>query len=213
MSLALLLVGACSGEAAPPDTTYPADLEPAAVVDELLAAVSEGRFEDAASLTDVRQAGLLALAEGAEVGEVVDSLDEDATGVAANFWSGFAQSLMPSYDPAAFTVEAGEVQEQDGERYVPVVVTDPDGEERTFYLREEEGGWKIDLIATFAPLVAERLTPRVESLLTSANPEAAEVVSRLNRAIPSLEVAARSTLDVATYQSVLALIERITRAG
>lgn len=209
----LVTLAACRGEQAAPETTVGSDLEPSAVVSDLLAAIVEGRFEDTAALTDQRQAGLLALAEGAEISEVVEALDEDAAGVAANFWSGFAQSLDPSFDLESTTLEEGEELERGGERYVPVEMTGPDGEGRVFYLRQDDG-WRVDLMATFAPLVAERLTPRVESLLTSANPNASTVVGLLNRSTPSLEVAAAdASLDVSTHQSVLALIERITRAG
>lgn len=211
--LLLVVLSACRGEQAAPETTVGSDLDPTTVVSELLAAIVEGRFEDTAALTDQRQAGLLALAEGAEINELVEALNEDPGGVAANFWSGFAQTLDASFDLEDTTLEAGEELERGGERYVPVTMSGPDGEERVFYLRRDEG-WKVDLMATFAPLVAERLTPRVESLLTSANPNASVVVGLLNRSTPSLEVAAaHASLDVATHQSVLALIERITRAG
>lgn len=210
--LVFVILAACRGEQAAPETTVGSDLEPSTVVSELLAAIVEGRFEDTASLTDKRQAGLLALAEGAEINEVVEALDQDAAGVAANFWSGFAQSLDPAFDLEGTTLAAGEELEQGGERFVPVEMSGPAGEERIFYLRRDDG-WRVDLMATFAPLVAERLTPRVESLLTSANPNAATVVAMLNRSTPSLEVAAAdASLDVSTHQSLLALIERITRA-
>lgn len=209
----LVILAACRGEQAVPETTVGTDLEPSMVVRELLAAILDGRFEDTAALTDQRQAALLALAEGAEINEVVEALDADAAGVAANFWSGFAQSLDPSFDLENTTLEVGEELEQGGNRYVPVEMSGPDGEERVFYLRRDDG-WRVDLMATFAPLVAERLTPRVESLLTSANPNASTVVGLLNRSTPSLEVAAAEpSLDVSTHQSLLALIERITRAG
>lgn len=213
MVLLVAVVACRGGEPAPATSSIPADLEPTAVVSELLEAVVEGRFEDTAALTDQGQAGLLALAEGAEVNEVVDSLDEDAAGVAANFWSGFAQSLDPEFTLEGATLGRGEETAQDGEQYVEVVMTDTAGDERVFYLRRD-GGWKVDLMATFAPVVAERLTPRVEALLTSANPNAARLVNQLNQATPSLQVAAANAdLDSGTHQSLLTLIERITRAG
>lgn len=209
----LMALVACRGEEASPDTTLPSDLGPEEVVGELLDAVIEGRFEDTPPLTDQRQAGLLALAEGAEVNEVVEAIDDDSAGVAANFWSGFAQSLDPSFTLEGSSLVVGDEIEQDGDRYVDVVLIDAAGEERVFYLRRDDG-WKVDLMATFAPLVAERLTPRVEALLSSANPDAATLVSLLNRSTPSLELAARRPgLDSGTHQSLLALIERVTRAG
>ncbi|MFP3914490.1 MAG: hypothetical protein ACLFWM_06415 [Actinomycetota bacterium] len=211
--LVVMALAACQGEEVPAETTVPADLAPEEVVNQLLEAVLAGRFEETSALTDQRQAGLLALAEGADVNEVVQALDEDPGGVAANFWSGFAQTLDPSFTLEEASLEAGDTVRRDGESFVAVGVAGPEGEERVFYLRRD-GTWRVDLMATFAPVVAERLTPRVESLLTSANPDASRVVGMLRRSIPSLRLAADDQgLEASVHQSLLALIERITRAG
>lgn len=204
---------ACNGPAATPETTVPADLPPAEVVGELLRAVEEGRFEDAARLTDSEQAGLLALAEGADPKEVIEALGEDPEGVAANFWSGFVQSLDPELSLSEASVELGDEVTEGEHHFVTADVAYPDGQHRTFYLRMEEG-WQVDLMATFGHVIAERLTPRVEALLNSANPNAAQVVALLNRSAPSLLLASKDPeLDPATHQSLLALLERVTRAG
>lgn len=212
LAVVVLSLVACQGDEAAVETTVPPDLGPSEVVNEVLVAVTEGRFEDAALVTDQAQAGLMVLAEGAELGEVVTSLDEDAAAVAANFWSGFAQSLDPEFDPADASLEEDEPVERGGVTYVPVALR-ADGDSRTFYLRRDDR-WKVDLMATFAPFVAERLTPRVESLLTSANPDADAVLGLLSSSVPSLEVAAANTsMEITTHQSLLALIERITRSS
>lgn len=213
-SMVLGLTAACTGPDAAPETTVVAgDLAPGELVGELLTAVEEGRFDDAARLTDSGQAGLLALAEGADANEVVEALEGDPDGVAANFWSGFAQSLDPERSLSESSVTVGDEVTEGESRFVPVRVAYPEGEDRTFYLRQADG-WRVDLMATFGHVIAGRLTPRVEDLLDSANPNASQVIGLLNRSAPSLMLAARNPqLDSATHQSLLALLERITRAG
>lgn len=212
--LILVCLVACSRaeEAAAPTAPPQAD-EPTAVVVALLEAVSEGRFEETPALTDARQAALLTLAEGADANDVVVALEDEGEAVAANFWSGFAQTLDPSFDPSSLTLEEGEIITQDGHRFVDVTYTPPEGEPRTFVLRHEET-WKVDLLATFGAVLAERLIPPVEGLLSSANTNAATVLRLLNDATPSLRVAA-SDPDLAptSHQSLLALVERVTRTS
>lgn len=190
----------------------PDDLEPIEVVTVLLEAVVDGRFEDTAAITDSEQAGLLALAEGADATEVVEALDEDAGAVAANFWSGFAQTLDPGFSLEDAAIEAGQPLEEGGEEFVAVTLSSAESE-KVFYLRQN-GTWRVDLMATFGHIVAERLIPRVEALLSSANSDATTLVRLLNDSAAALQVAASNPdLDVATHQSLLALLERVTRAG
>lgn len=209
----VMAVTACRDQAPANDTTSTGqDLEPVEVVSELLAAVVEGRFEDTPPLTDGVQAALVTLAEGADATDVVELLVDGGEGVAANFWSGFAQTLDPSLDTAQITVEAGDATTMGGEEFVFVTATLPDGEPRSFVLRRD-GSWKVDLLATFAPVLAERLIPAVESLLSSANTDGATVLARLNESEASLRVAvANPGIDDVSHQSLLALIERVTRA-
>ncbi len=209
----LLLAGvACRGEEPIPDETVPSDLDPAGVVRTVLLAVDEGRFDDTPPLTDLAQAGLLTLAEGADANDVVDALGSGEA-VAANFWSGFAQTLDPAFEPDALELEVGDTITEEGHQYVAVTATPPAGDPLTFVVRRE-GGWRIDLMATFGPVLAERLIPPVEALLSSANTNAGVVLAELRRAAPSLRVAADSpTLAPESHQSILTLLERVTRTG
>lgn len=214
LMLVAVLAVACSDAPATDDSTIPSgDLDPEGVVRTLLADVHAGRFEDAAALTDTEQAALLTLAEGAHATDVTESFEDGGTAVAANFWSGFAQTLDPVDDTSQWQVEAGEELSEGGETFVAVDVVPAESDGRTFFLRRD-GTWKVDMMATFGPILAERLTPPVESLLSSANANAASVLSRLVDSVPSLRVAEANTeLPPATHQAVLGLIERITRAG
>lgn len=209
---ALVLVAACFGDAEPVETTLPPQMEPVDVVDALLTALHEGRFEDTPAFTDVEQASLVSLAEGADATEIVEALEEDPDAVAANFWSGFAQTLDPDLDPSAVALQAGERIELEGRVWVPVTVSGVAESERVFYLRDADG-WRIDLMATFGHVLAERLVPRVEALLSSANTNAATLIAMLRDSTPSLQVAAQNPdLDLAAHQALIALLERVTRA-
>lgn len=208
----VVLLAACSEEP-PTETTVPEELGPEAAVRALLVDIQAGDFEKAAALTDTEQAGLLTLAEGADATDVVEALEDGGVAVAANFWSGFAQTLEPGDQPENWPVEVGEEVSEGDLVFVPIEVVPPDGEERVFYVRSD-GTWKVDMMATFGPILAQRLTPPVETLLSSANPNASSVLSLLVESVPSLQVAAaHGELDPDIHQALLGLIERITRAG
>lgn len=207
---ALVVLTACAGEPAEPEPPLPDELSPVAVTETLLRAVGEGDFATATALTDTRQAALLALAEGVDATEVVRALEDDGRAVAANFWSGFAQTLDAGFPPEELFIEAEETESEDGNEFVAVrVVVGPD-DSRTFYLRRADG-WKVDLVATFGPILAERLVTRVDMLLGSANVNAGAVLAEWSRALPSLRVAARGDISPAAHQSLIALIERLGR--
>lgn len=210
--VALVIGPACVDDGAATHETVVSNLDPVGVVAALLSAVDEGRFEDAAQLSDSSQAALLSLAEGADANDVVEALD-DAEVAVTNFWSGFAQTLEEDFDPGELELEAGDVITEEDGRFVIVTATPPSGDPLRFVVRRD-GAWRIDLMGTFGPVLAERLIPPVEALLSSANSNADVVLARLRDAAPSLRVAADSP-DVApaSHQLILTLIERVTRAG
>lgn len=179
----------------------------------LLDAIIEGRFEDTPALTDSVQAALLTLAEGADASEVLEAIDAGGEAVAANFWSGFAQTLEVGFDPAGLEIVSAEPITEDGQEFVTVTFAAESGEPQTFVVRRN-GVWQIDLMATFGAVLAEHLVPPVESLLESANADAATVLSHFAGVAPSLHYATTSPdLPPEAHQSLLALIERVTRAG
>ncbi|CAN5885118.1 hypothetical protein BH23ACT5_BH23ACT5_13320 [soil metagenome] len=208
---ALAVLGCTSGDD-PSETTIGGDLAPAQVVTSLFAAIDAGRFDDAANLTDLDHAALLSLVEGANVTEVAEALTDEAVSVASNFWSGFAQTLDASFSPGNVTVSEGEVIAQGEARFVTVTVQPADGEARSIVVRRNGDAWVVDLFATFGSALSERLLAPVESILTSANADAALVRTRLSESADSLLMAASDpSLPTAAHQSLLALIERVTR--
>src|SRR5690606_41301212 len=89
---ALVLVAACFGDAEPVETTLPPQMEPVDVVDALLTALHAGRFEDTPAFTDVEQASLASLAEGADATDRVEALDADPHAGAASVGAGLAHA-------------------------------------------------------------------------------------------------------------------------
>lgn len=205
---------ACSSDGEPPSTSHdPVDLEPAALVTSLMEAIVEGRFEDTSVLTDTRQAALLTLAEGADASDVVEAMEDGGEVVTANFWSGFAQTLDDTLQPGDLETEEGERLSEGEAEFATVIAHTVDGEERVFFLRRDEH-WKVDLLATFGPTLADRLLKPVETLLSSANANAQVVLGHYSDNVRSLQVAATSpTLPPEAHQPLIALIERIRRAG
>lgn len=209
LAIPALLAG-CAGDPEPGEGPSPAELGPEAVVEALLEAVAAGEFGDAAALTDTRQAALLTLAEGVDATEVVRALEDGGQAVTVNFWSGFAQTLESGFQPGTVTIEAGEPVNEDGTEFVPVRVIAGEDDVRTFHLRRDEA-WVVDLVATFAPILAERLVARIDMLLGSANVNAGTVLAEWSRTLPSLRVAAQGDISPGAHQSLIALMERISR--
>lgn len=211
--LGLFLLAACAPEEGPVTTVGP-EAGPAEVVASLFEAIEEGRFEDTVALTDAEQTGLVTLAEGADATDVVDVLEDGGAAVTSNFWSGFAQTLDAETLAANRDIQVAGTTTVDGVEFARVVVTLEEAtQSQTFLLRRDER-WVIDMMATFGPVLAERLVPAVEDLLSSANSNASSVLARLNDAVPSLRAAMEQLeLPSGTHQAMLGLIERVTRAG
>lgn len=212
----VLVVSACSSGATVTDTTIALDepRDPVDTVRLVLESVDGGLFEQAAALTDSNHAALLTLVEGADVTEVAEAIRSGGQAVTANFWSGFAQSLPEGFAPDTVGLTAGDEVAQGDKRFAPVMIDWDDGSASQMILRREEDRWIVDMMATFGPILAERLIPPVENVLTSANPDAATVLGHLGDTAESLRYAvASSEMTPDTRQSVLALLERVTRTG
>lgn len=215
IALAVLagLLGSCRAAEQGDDA---APLEPGAgtpeeSVEMLVAALDSGDFAAAAPLAMPGQAALAALAEGATFAEVADVLRSRDPAVSANFWAGFAQGA------GSFligTVPTGsEVIERDGIDYHIVTVAPESGVAREIVARESDG-FRIDLFASFAPGLAERMIGPVERLLAARTADSSLVLAELGETVPSLLVAAeRPDQPPDVVQAVLRLVEMITRVG
>ena len=181
-------------------------------VQTLVDALSAGNFDDAAPLAVTGHAALATLAEGATFGQVAEALRSEDSMVAANFWGGFAQGTG-AFLTGQVEVSGDEQLEKDGIVYHLVNVTPETGEQRVMMARDEDG-FRIDLFASFAPGLAQRMVGPVERLLTAQTPDSRLVLAELKATVPSLLVAAeKADQPPDVVQSVLRLVEMITRVG
>jgi hypothetical protein len=185
---------------------------PVAAVEELVAAINTPDFAEASRLAVPGQAALAALAEGATFGEVARSLSEGDEEIAANFWTGFAQETGGFLTSEVGVVDDGTVDQDDVEFHT-VTVTPSDGSARTIVVRNVDG-YRVDLFASFASGLADKMAGPVERLLAAQTADARLVLAELQEIVPSLHVAASLPgTSPAASQQIFALIEVITRVG
>lgn len=209
-------VAACSGggaeELEPAIEPGPGAETAVGAVDDLVAAIHQPDFAVASRMAVPGQAALASLAEGATFGDVANALEEGDEEVAANFWAGFAQGAGSFLTGDVTTAEDGTMTEGDLE-FRTITVQPAQGGPRTLLVRDQ-GGYRVDLFASFGSGLAEKMIAPTERLLSTQTPEARLILAELQGIVPSLLVAAslpETTGD--TSQQILALIEVITRVG
>lgn len=208
----LVVIGACRSPASDsdPEAVGAGADSPTEAVEILIEALQTGDFATASSLAVPGHAALASLAEGASFGQVADALRSRDPTVAANFWGGFAQGAGAYLTESAQIEEAGTVTSEGVEFHV-VEITPPSEAEREMLTRESDG-YRIDLFASFAPGLAQRMVGPVERLLVAQTADSHLVLTELRAAVPSLLVAAeRPGQPPDVVQSVLQLVELITR--
>jgi hypothetical protein len=185
---------------------------PVAAVEALRSLLAAGDFVAASSLAVPNQAALASLGEGASFGEVASALDNGDAGVAANFWSGFAQGVGEVF-AGDLTVEGAGSTTQGGVEFFLVGVTPESGTQRLMVTRDLDGQ-RIDIFASFGAGLAEQMLSPVEILLGSSSDESKTILSALQDVVPSLLLAATDeSLSPEAVQGVLQLVELITRVG
>lgn len=192
VGLVLLLAGCDGGAQTAPDAEpAPAGpAEPRQAVVELLEALGGDDVARAVELTVPGQGLAVAVAEQAPADELRAILDGGSGAVLANFWSSFAASVeeLSGAGPADIDVrEAGEPFDVGGHRFA-IVGMDVPGQPgpRSIIVREGRG-WKVDVVATFAPGLATGIGQAPEEL---AGTEVEEpIVERMVAERPALEAA------------------------
>lgn len=214
-ALVALALAACGGESSgdQPVEAGPGADSPEAAVSELFEHLSSGEFEQAASLAMPAQAALASLAEGASVADVAEALREGDAVIAANFWSGFAQSVDDMLVQGGVQVIGSSEVSAEGVTFSIVEIETADGDIRHMTTREADGH-RVDIFATFGPALAGRLYPQVDLLFGEVSEDTAMILAGLREQVPSLYIAA-DTPELApnVVQDILQLIELITRIG
>ena len=200
----LLLVACSNGITATSITTPTPDIPAEEVADELVAALDSGDPSLLAALTDLRPMPWVALAEGATVEEAAGiEAGESSLAVADNFWTGFLESAGLAGDEVA-GIEAFSEGSGDFARL--------ELSSGSIILNQSDR-WRIDVIASFAAPLAERLLGAVEVIAANRSPEAdvlREILRGERDAVavasgdPSITASARAAVE-----EVLAAIDAI----
>lgn len=213
VSLAIVMgVAACGGSESDDlavDVGPGADSAVAAV-ELLISSLEDGDFTAAAALAIPGQAALASLAEGAAVSEVAAALRNGDGVVAANFWSGFAQSITDVLS-AGLSVDGSTSVEASGVEFNVVDIVTASGGHRKL-TTADVGGHRVDIFATFGSTLADRMYSPLERLLSSPVDDAALVLSEMKKQVPSLYMAAESPeIGSDAIQNILRLIELVSR--
>jgi hypothetical protein len=190
--LIAVLVG-CTPDAEPEDepapVSQPGAADPAAAVSELMVALSDGDFERASQLTVDDQMLAIAVTGNASVEALQGVLETGGADIGANYWESFVENLegFLGITPAEVTMGEVETLEVDGVEFAKVAVDIPGDSINRRFVVQRTDGWKVDVVATFAPALAQRLGRAAESF--GADPTASDILASLVRQRPSLEVA------------------------
>jgi hypothetical protein len=203
--LILLVLLACSNAVSATSATTPtADVPPEEVADEVAAALDGGDPAIVASLTDLRPMPWVALAEGATVEEAAGiEAGENSLAVADNFWTGFLESAGLEGDEVA-DIEAFTEGSTDFARL--------ELGSGSIILNQSDA-WRIDVIASFAAPLAERLLGAVEVIVANHSAEADVLREMLRAERDAVAVASAdpsiTTTARAAVEEVLAAIDSI----
>ena len=197
--VAALLAGACRGEEVTTTTLVEGGgADAASVAAELITAVEAGNFEQAAALTITEQMPWVVMAEGASLAQAAQLGPDEVAEVAANYWRGFA-------DAAHLPGDGGEVEEvMVGDSRFAVVSLE--GQLQLVLRFDQE--WRVDVIASFAPTIANRLLEAAAAVEANRGDNALEMRQMMAEQRTSVEMAARSPgLPTQTQEDLNALLE------
>jgi hypothetical protein len=210
VALILCLTAGCSGGEPSASTAAGAGETPEQLIAALIGHLDRAEFEAAGLLTVPGQAALASLAEGATFSDVADALRDGDIQIARNFWSGFAQGAG-GYLAGAVVTGVEEPVVKEGVAFHPVVVRPSRGPTRRIFVRSDDA-YRIDIFASFAPGLADRMPPSVERLLTTNTDDASLILAELGGIVPSLLVAAEAgDQPTEATQQILRLLEVVTR--
>ena len=217
-----VLLGACdrggSTTTSVPETGV-ADIETSATPEEgvrrLLAALAEGRFDQAATFVDPAQWTMVALAEGADLHEVADVYRGGATDVGTNFWAGFVVGLKDTLGAGPGDLRVGDVRrfDVDSVSFAEVdVYPASDGSVRRLVMRDDGDGWSFDVVASFGDALVPRLAQEAEAVRSTAGEASARVLEAMRRVVPSLQAILQlREVSPELYQASVIVIETVTR--
>lgn len=129
-------------------------------------ALAGGDFQTAASSSVDEQWVLVALIEGMPIDEAAAADQRVWQQVGVNFWETFATSL-PAFlgaGPGALTVGPSRRFTVNGVEFASVEVRTPSDPTPRHFILQWRDGWRIDVLATFAPALAGKMAPLADQL-------------------------------------------------
>ncbi|MEX0698915.1 MAG: hypothetical protein WD651_05420 [Acidimicrobiia bacterium] len=202
VTLAAVLALACDADLTTTTTDAVSDGRDAAEVAEaLLEAMNTGDYSAAAALTFPDQMAWVVMAEGGSLTQAADLLDAGLEQVAANYWQGFAETTQLA-EVAVRGVEENEIR---GTRFAYVALNG-----RLRLILRNSDGWRVDVIASFAPTLVNRLIEAAQVVDANRGDQATTMREMLAAQRPSVEAASgQPGLPDDTRTDLLTLLEML----
>ena len=219
LMLTAALLASCGSDADPaPTVTETADertggaAAPELAVSELFRLLGREDVGELSHLSAAGQMVVVALIEGVSPADAELLQTTGTEQVARNFWLGFRGSLEEALTADTIDLRIGDVRPftAAGDSFARVDVLFPlDGSARTFIVKQEADGWRVDVVATFAPA----LVPKIPAVADAVRREESEATLAVLRSLDSSlqAVVADDELDPTLSQAVTAALESIRR--
>lgn len=200
VTLAAVMALACDSDLTTTTANTVSDgREATEVAEALLEAMSTGDYSAAAALTFPDQLAWVVMAEGGSLTQAADLLDAGLEQVAANYWQGFAETTQLG-EVAVRGVEESEIR---GTRFAFVSLNG-----RLRLILRNSDGWRVDIIASFAPTLVNRLIEAAQVVEANRGDQATSMREMLAAQRPSVEAASgQPGLPDDTRTDLLMLLE------
>ncbi len=170
---------------------------------ELLAALSSADFERASQLTVDDQMLSIAVTGNVPTDALQGVLATGGSDIGRNYWESFANNLEGFLGVGPDQVSTGGITEIEvaGVSFASVQLIVPGDSIPRRLVVQQTNGWKVDVVASFGPALAQRLGRAAEAF--RVDPSAAGILESLARQRPSLQVSLEAPgLDPETAQVI-----------
>ncbi len=203
--LVLATVACSGGDQTTTTTGMTGGVTPEEAVEGVFSAIRQHQFDGAARFTDATQMRFILVVEG---GSVDDALVADPDVVSVNFWRAFADALGPEGLSGLSVQPESAHRFEVGDTHFASVRVSIGGTARVMLVKEDEQGWKVDVLGSFVEVLGGRYGQAADQILES--PTAAELVPELRSQADSLAAVVEITPgNGQLHQNMLALVNRL----
>jgi hypothetical protein len=217
--LAIVMLSSCGG-AGDPATSVTAVADerkegaaaPELAVSELFRLLGRDEVGELSHLSVAEQMVVVALIEGVSPADAELLQTTGTEQVARNFWLGFRGSLEEALAADTIDLRIGDVRPftAAGEAFARVDVLFPlDGSARTFVVKQEADGWRVDVVATFAAALVPKIPAVADAVRREGSEATLDVLRDLDSSLQA--VAADDEVEPTLSQAVTAALESIRR--